>query len=882
MATTGIFSLLAVLLAGVLAVMIIIYLIVPLLKGMGWLIGRFFWLIGAIVQHFFQFIAGMLRDSLRAVGAVPAGVIFALLSVANVVIGRWSAAAHFGNNVQREAKVMAACIYRVALGHPLRFILLGSLLEGIEQRVPAAVAQSPGSDRPTRRTGTFEGYTIVGSLPGGGSGAKLYIAEPTPQKRERIIRSMGSCPDRVVIKSFAIAEGSSLPQIVRESRALECAKRIGLVLEHDLTSERFFYIMGYVPGENLGAVVRQYHAQSGDAGLADREMRAVLGQLSDVVSTLAVYHDGGLWHKDIKPDNIIIHNNRAHIVDLGLVTPLRSAMTLTTHGTEYFRDPEMVRMALRGVKVHEVDGAKFDIYAAGAVLFYAVENTFPAHGGLSVISKRCPEVVKWIARRAMAEYNQRYDSAGAMLADIEAVRNSPDMLTMRPADLPSMHGVPAAVEAASVQDAHFAAGIAPAGAPARPADPAPAVADAIGEGFAPSAGVAPGAAAAGGAGDEQWGQRMRPKLRMVNWWTGGYRRDDAGSAGLGGRSSAGGGTDRRQWRADLQRAKSDLKAAVSSAVDDVKHAVERVRSDVGANRAQGSRGESVSVVMNADQMDGPRHRSPRPPAAEQVANAQKRAAGLRERARQHARDRHKGRHAPGERVTAGVVVSAVLIVGLLLAGAGLFLLATARMHVGRASVAVGRQTAGAGGGNSLTVIESWTEDGQIIKKQINPEVGIIAIGPKAGRSAQLSPEIQRLLAVTRQATANLARGFVIVNDHPDPRSAAIKAQEDEAVDWLEDLGLERLSDAGYEPLIRTRAGQFISGPYAIEPGETLDKAEQAVSDLLEHDLASVGCILWLYRSLRDADAVDYWVITPDSVESTVDDKILSYLMMRRN
>ena len=33
-------------------------------------------------------------------------------------------------------------------------------------------------------------------------------------------------------------------------------------------------------------------------------------------------------------------------------------MTLTTHGTEYFRDPEMVRLALRGVKVHQVDGSR--------------------------------------------------------------------------------------------------------------------------------------------------------------------------------------------------------------------------------------------------------------------------------------------------------------------------------------------------------------------------------------------------------------------------------------------------------------------------------------------------------------------------------------------
>jgi serine/threonine protein kinase len=83
-------------------------------------------------------------------------------------------------------------------------------------------------------------------------------------------------------------------------------------------------------------------------------------------------------------------------------------MTLTTHGTEYFRDPELVRMALKGVKVHEVDGTKFDIFAAGAVLYSMIENSFPAHGVLSQITKRCPEALRWIVRRAMTDYDKRY------------------------------------------------------------------------------------------------------------------------------------------------------------------------------------------------------------------------------------------------------------------------------------------------------------------------------------------------------------------------------------------------------------------------------------------------------------------------------------------
>ena len=56
----------------------------------------------------------------------------------------------------------------------------------------------------------------------------------------------------------------------------------------------------------------------------------------------------------------------------------------------------MVRMALRGVKVHQVDGTKFDIYAVGAVLYFVIENTFPAHGGLSTFAKKSPESIRWI------------------------------------------------------------------------------------------------------------------------------------------------------------------------------------------------------------------------------------------------------------------------------------------------------------------------------------------------------------------------------------------------------------------------------------------------------------------------------------------------------
>lgn len=509
------------------AILVIIFVLVPVFKGVGWAIGGLFKGVGWFFLHIFEFVFGMIGDVIRFLGGIPVFLIFSALALINVVIGRWSAAGHFANSSQRECKIATACIYRACIRRPLKLVMLHGLLEGFEQRLPEAMNAAPGRDLPNRRTGQFEGYTIVGSLPGGGSGSKLYIAEPLAEKRAAI----PGIPDRVVIKAFALSDGSSLPQIVRESRALECAKSMGHVIEHAMTESRFHYVMPYIPGDHLGIVARDLHARSDGGGLSKSQLAAVTGYLSDLLTTLAAYHRGGFWHKDVKPENVIVHEGKAHVVDLGLVTSLRSAMTLTTHGTEYFRDPEMVRQALRGVKVHQVDGAKFDIYAAGAVLYFMLEGTFPAHGGLSAFQKKSPESLHWIVRRAMAEYNQRYVCAESMLADLNHVLAAEDAFKVKPIELPSMSGAEIPEMPAMAPAVVSAARFSP-----RPPAAEPTV---QGLGFAGGVG-AQGAFAQVGhfAFDAQSnpvnplakGKPRRPLLSIRNWWTGEYDVKDAGDA----------------------------------------------------------------------------------------------------------------------------------------------------------------------------------------------------------------------------------------------------------------------------------------------------------------------------------------------------------------
>ncbi|GJQ29853.1 MAG: hypothetical protein HBSAPP03_17370 [Phycisphaerae bacterium] len=485
------FTILAAVAGLVLAVILVVYLVVPVFKGLAWL-----------VRHVARFIWGMISDTARFIGAVLLAILYLPLILGNIVIGRWSASGHYGRQFMHEVSTMGTCLYRVAIGHPLRLIGLGGVVEGVENRLPAAIEGAPTADLPSGgRVTQFEGYRIVGSLAPGGSGAKLYIAEIDGAKRQQLAKAGQGDVDRAVIKSFSLHDGSSLPQIVRESRSLDAAKKLGLILDHHLTPDRFYYVMRYVPGEPLSAMTKTLHASSPAGGLNEAGLHSALSYASDLVATLAAYHRGGLWHKDVKPDNVIVdEHGRAHLVDFGLVTSLRSAMTLTTHGTEYFRDPEMVRLALRGVKVHEVDGTKFDIYGAGAVLYATVEDSFPAHGVLSQVTRRCPESVKWIIRRAMSEYDKRYGSADEMLADLEAVRTAKDPYAVRVADLPSVRGnfPPRMPEETGSDSAASVIGVAAAATPepprATPATP-------------PMPGSMPK-------------RRTAPVLRVTGWWSG--------------------------------------------------------------------------------------------------------------------------------------------------------------------------------------------------------------------------------------------------------------------------------------------------------------------------------------------------------------------------
>ena len=63
-----------------------------------------------VIGHIFSTVFRWLGDIFRLIGAVVVAIVFVPLVVLNVLIGRWSASAHFGRALTDECKTMGACL----------------------------------------------------------------------------------------------------------------------------------------------------------------------------------------------------------------------------------------------------------------------------------------------------------------------------------------------------------------------------------------------------------------------------------------------------------------------------------------------------------------------------------------------------------------------------------------------------------------------------------------------------------------------------------------------------------------------------------------------------------------------------------------------------
>jgi serine/threonine protein kinase len=205
---------------------------------------------------------------------------------------------------------------------------------------------------------------------------------------------------------------------------------------------RPYFVMAYVEGDNLRAVVRR-------DGLPPPQRAADL--LRDVADAVACAHRLGIIHRDLKPENVLLdRQGRPRVTDFGLAYRPEAPAAgerLTQEGqvlgTPAYMSPE------QALSRHEAVGPATDVYSLGGILYFLLTGRPPFQGRSATevlcrvvteaptpprqVNPQVPAGLEAVCLRCLEkEPARRYPSAEALAEALRAAGTPPEEAVARP------------------------------------------------------------------------------------------------------------------------------------------------------------------------------------------------------------------------------------------------------------------------------------------------------------------------------------------------------------------------------------------------------------------------------------------------------------------
>lgn len=288
-------------------------------------------------------------------------------------------------------------------------------------------------------------YTVGGLIRSGGMGAVLE-ARQTTLGRKVAMKVMLQPEDEAAVRRF-----------VDEARITGVLEHPNIVPVHDLGVRKdgqLFYTMKFVRGRTLAEVIVALRAGGPEADAP--ALGPLLTTFQKVCDAVAFAHSQGVFHRDLKPDNIMIGDyGEVLVMDWGLAREQEAGsataepgqriepgqtMAGSILGTPEYMSPEQARG--ENSQVNHLA----DIYSLGAILHELLHLRPPITGRnpLEVIDKvargerdpveagryphlpgqRVPGALAAVARKATALVpDERYQSVKELQRDVESYQN---------------------------------------------------------------------------------------------------------------------------------------------------------------------------------------------------------------------------------------------------------------------------------------------------------------------------------------------------------------------------------------------------------------------------------------------------------------------------
>lgn len=266
---------------------------------------------------------------------------------------------------------------------------------------------------------TFSHYTIIRKLGAGGM-ASVYLADDNELPRQVALK---------LLPHQYIADKQLTERFFREARAAAKLEHPNIILiyEASVFQGQPFIAMQYIDGPTVADLIN---------AKGKIEIEEAVSIICKVLETLEAAHHKGIFHRDIKPTNIMLKDGKyVRVIDFG-IAKAQTDSNLTAAGTAFGTPAYMAPEQFSAMP--DSNSALFDIYAVGVTFYYMLCGKLPFEGdnpytirdakiykrppNPSAMSSNIPPALDDVIMKAMAsDPKNRYQSAKEMF---EAIHNS--------------------------------------------------------------------------------------------------------------------------------------------------------------------------------------------------------------------------------------------------------------------------------------------------------------------------------------------------------------------------------------------------------------------------------------------------------------------------